>query len=346
MIKKEIFNIKVLYVANNKPISITRVKAYAALNKICIYSDIIFTQQANYSPGIFFRVLQKLKLTPDPGKLNKRLLFKVQEWKPDLIFIVKGVSIKPWTLHKLKQQGCKLVSWSNDDMFGWHNRSIWYTLGLKYYDLVVTQKSYNCNPGELPSLGAKKILFQNKAFDPFIHKPATDCKIVKYKHDVVFVGAYEKERLQSLLFLANAGIEVHIYGWVKEVKKQVHPLLYFHNHYLHEEDYAGVFSCSKICLNFLRKLNRDLQTSRSIEIPACKGFMLAERSVEHLQLFEEGKEAEFFTGDAELFQKIQYYLSHEKERAAIAEAGYKRCYSSHYTFENRMREIIETVIYG
>ena len=40
-------------------------------------------------------------------------------------------------------------------MYGWHNRSLWYTLGLKQYDLVVTQKSYNCNQDELPSLGAK-----------------------------------------------------------------------------------------------------------------------------------------------------------------------------------------------
>jgi spore maturation protein CgeB len=335
--------VKILYVANSREVPKERVKGFNAFKSICGNTELIFTFIGDYRPGILFRILNKFKLTPDPGKLNKRLLNKAKDCKPDLIFVVKGVCLKPTTLRSLRQQGCKLVSWSNDDMFGWHNRSLWYTIGLKYYDLVVTQKSYNCNPEELPSLGTRKLLFQNKAFDPLVHKPSLDCSLIKFKHDVVFVGAYEAERLRSLLFVAQAGIEVHIYGWVKPVNKQIHPLLHFHNHYLHEEDYAGVFCCSKISLNFLRKMNRDLQTSRSIEIPACKGFMLAERSNEHLQLFEEGKEAEFFSGDTELLEKIRYYLLHEDERQKIAEAGYKRCFSSNYTFENRMREILEVV---
>src|SRR5690606_38676558 len=112
--------------------------------------------------------------------------------------------------------------------------------------------------------------------------------------DVGFIGIWEKERCDSILYLARNGIKVKIFGGGKWNdyrgidNLEILPPLY-------SDDYSKALQAFKISICFLRKLNFDLQTSRTMEIPACGGFMLAERTTEHMALFKEGKEAEFFS---------------------------------------------------
>jgi spore maturation protein CgeB len=310
------------------------------------YKDNIDSSYYNDKRSFIDKVFSKLKLPFDKYNHNKRIINKCKEVVFDYIFIVKGNHIKPSTLKKIKiiSRNTKLISWTQDDMFAWHNRSLYYTLGLKYYDLIVTQKSYNCNKDELPSLGAKNILFQNKSFLPRLHKPCKDCSKIKFKHDVLFIGFAEKERYESINFLAKNGIRVVIYGsgWDKvNFKGNEQKNLTFHYENLVNENYANAISCSKISLCFLRKQNRDLQTSRTVEIPACGGFMLAEKTREQMDLFEDGKEAVYFSNDDELLKNVKYYLDNEKERRLIRSKGLKKCLDSDYSYQNRAKEIIQ-----
>ena len=108
-------------------------------------------------------------------------------------------------------------------------------------------------------------------------------------------------------------------------------------------DFARVASASRINLGFLRKLNRDRQTTRSVELPACGAFMLAERTDEHRALFEEGKEAEFFADEEELIAKCRRYLGDEPARARIAAAGRARCLAAGYRNDDRMAEALHVL---
>ena len=286
---------------------------------------------------IFERFMRKLKLPLDSFELNKKIL-NFDFTKVDILFTIKGNEIKPWTLKFIKQKypHLKIISWSLDDMYAWHNRSFYYTLGIKYYDIVFTTKSYNIH--ELKLIGAKRVEFIFQAYSVNLHKPYK-CK--NYIYNVIFIGDFEQDRFEKMLFLAQNGIEINIFGpnWNKYVKKQYYNLV-IHNKPLIGEDYSKSISCSKITLCFLRKINRDLQTSRTMEIPACGGFMIAERTNEHLKLFNEDKEAVYFSSKKELLEKVKYYLKYEEKRKEIAKAGYRKTISSKYSYDDRVEEIL------
>ena len=91
------------------------------------------------------------------------------------------------------------------------------------------------------------------------------------------------------------------------------------------------------------RLAHDTHSSRSVEIPACRRMMLAERTTDHQILFEEDKEAVFFNSIQEMVDKAKYYIKHESVREKIAQAGYERCMRSGYSNYERARQMLELV---
>ena len=96
-------------------------------------------------------------------------------------------------------------------------------------------------------------------------------------------------------------------------------------------------------LQILKQINRDLHTSRSLEIPACGGFLLAERTVEHEELFTDKAEAVFFDNDHDLLRLVTIYLSNDEERNIIRSNGLKRCIESDYSYNDMVDKILSVV---
>ena len=261
----------------------------------------------------------------------------------DILFVVKGNFVTASTLELLKSRPHPpiIMCWTCDDIYLPHNSSVRLRKACRHYDIIFTTKSLNIERKELLTMGFPRAEFIIQGFDSDFHKPAPDPGS-PYVGKVIFIGFGEQDRLEKMTRLAESGIEVHIWGngWPPRMTRGAHPNLHFYGKPLTGHAYAEAISNAAVNLCFLRKLNRDRHTSRSIEIPACAGFMLAERTNEHLALFEDGKEAVFFDSDDDLVRKTRHYLANPQEAADIASAGYRRTRASDYSYHRLAADMI------
>jgi len=293
------------------------------------------------------RVMWHMGWPLDFEGINAALRANVRDQQPDIVWIDKGTAITAATLRALRRlrPGVRLVHYNPDDPFGGFGYAGWRTFlaAITEYDIHFVPRRENV--AEYTRRGARQVvqLVPAWGFAPEVHRPvAVDGETLgRYGADIGFVGSFEPDRARALLAVAQAGLNVRIVGpW---------PRAYLSRNMSHTPvgafgaDYAKAICSFKIALGFLRKGNRDQHTSRSVEIPACGVFMLAERSQEHQSLLAEGREAEYFSSAEELIDKARYYLSHEHERERIAAAGRVRCLASGYSNEQRMARILSMV---
>lgn len=265
-----------------------------------------------------YRAGNRLGRPPDLLGSNRGLIAAMREQRRDILWIDKGRTIRPGTLARARALAPDTVfaAYSPDDMHNPANQSAQYLGTVPLYDLHVTTKSYNID--ELREMGATDVFFVDNAYDPATHRPLelSQAERDRFEAGVGFVGSYEEERA----------------GFIRRQR----PARGAARPGIRQGDQP-----TAINLGFLRKVNRDLQTTRTMEIPACRAFMLAERTDEHRRLFEEGVEAEYFDSFEELLSKCRYYLEHDDEQRAIARRGYDRCIRDGYGNQHRMKQILD-----
>jgi hypothetical protein len=290
------------------------------------------------------RALNRLGYPPDLSGANRRLRELAHAEPVQILWIEKGRTVRPSTLRAFRaaQPGAKVVAYSPDNMLFRPNQSRAYVAGAPLYDLHVTTKRMLVDEMR-GRLRAREVMFSPNAYDPDTHRPIelSAAERARWGSEVVFVGQADADRIGMLTALCDAGIEVTVHGPYWDRYRGAHPRLRVGEPYVSDQDYARAVSGARISLGFLRRDVGDRQTQRSVEIPACGGFMLADRSDEHLALFAEGEEAAYFGSVDELVEKAVYYLEHDDERRRIARAGRERCLRDGYSYAARIRDVLE-----
>ena len=90
-----------------------------------------------------------------------------------------------------------------------------------------------------------------------------------------------------------------------------------------------IFKCSKINLNMTNRPIRTGLPLRIFDIMGAGGFLLTNYQSELPDIFEIGKDLAVYESQEDLLRKIEYYLTHEEERTAIAKSGQEKVREYH-----------------
>jgi len=261
----------------------------------------------------------------------------------DLCHVDSGEWINTPTIKMLKGCATKVINYNIDDPTGHRDvrRFNCYRSSLAEYDLVVVVRAENV--AEVQALGARHVLRVFRSADEVTHapRPLTDEDKKMWDADVLFIGTWMPERGPFLLKLIELGVPLSIRGarWDKAPEwEQLRP--FWRGGHIEGDDYAKAIQCAKINLGLLSKGNRDLHTTRSLEIPALGGLLCAERTSEHLSLYDEGKEALYWSSAQECANVCMKAVQHPESLDAIKVAGLIRYETNRLTNEHTINQII------
>jgi len=276
--------------------------------------------------------------------IKKHVLSSVENMCFDLVFVDGGFLINPSLVRALRQKFVHVVNFNHDDPFSKPEWNKWrlYRNCVPEYDVLVVVRLQNIE--ETRALGAKYVLHVFRMADEIAHKPLqlTPEEYSQFGSEVCFMGTWFPERGPFMARLIEKGTPLSIWGdrWHKAkewpIIKQA-----WRGPGVFSEDYGKVLAASKICLGLLSKGNRDLHTTRSIEIPAVGGLFCAERTNEHLEMYKEGKEAVFWQDADECVEVCNELLKNLEKREKIAAAGHQRCLQNNYFSEPTLKKIID-----
>ncbi len=249
------------------------------------------------------------------------------------VTLIVGVHpIQPEVLEQLHALG-PLLLFFNDDLETRRGRpSRWWAAArplLDMADLLVTQRPHR--EATIRRYYSGEILFQDFAYMEMYHRPYAGPLPTGWSCDVGFVGNFDPDRLQPLARLAQAGLQVCVWGAHWPPQRGIR-----RNGYLDTPQAPRALAASSLALGLVRHNNFDYQVMRTFEVPACGAFLLAERTPDHQRLFQEGLEAEFFGDEEELASKARYYARETTVRERIAAAGHRRITSGANTVADRL----------
>ena len=175
-------------------------------------------------------------------------------------------------------------------------------------------------------------------------RPMSENEVATWGCEVLFIGTWMPERGPLLAKLLSLGVPLSVRGshWQRAPEWPLLAQAYVGGP-VFGDDYARAIQGARVSLGLLSKGNRDLHTTRSLEIPALGGLLCAQRTSEHVAMYDDGHEAVFWSDLEECAHRCKQLLADEPHRKAIAAAGSSRVRRNGHFNEPMLRSVIEAL---
>lgn len=273
---------------------------------------------------------------------RRQLLRECESLRPEVFLTIKGSAIDRATLAAIKQAGALTAMYYPDVHF---NHPGVFAESFDLYDLFATSKSFQMEwLGK--RLGVERTAFVPHGYVERVHNPVyASLSSGDYSADVLYAGnhsAYKQNWLEGLVEQAP-DLDLSIIGSRWQENVEAGPLSNCAIHgAMQSVAYAKAIQTAKVNIAIhMGKTSSgwsDVVSTRTFEIPACKGFMLHIDNDEVRELFRPGVEIDVFSTKEELDDKVRFYLGRPDLREKMIERAYIRAVP-HYSYAERASTI-------
>lgn len=344
---------RILYVGDGSPLSTSgfRVEALKRLGHEVELLE-ISTARVVGSGRIWNKVhfLSGYKFL-QPSVQRMLLDFSLLVRKFDVAWVDSGELLGLDAVLQLKEISSKVVLYNHDDPTGSRDGQRFASLrtALPIYDLCCVVRHENVD--EFRKLGAPHVLRVWRSYDETGHSPFLSLNDIpsQFRSEVSFVGAMipGEGRDEFMIGLIRRGVPVSIWGsnWKRS---RFWPELEhcYRGSKILGRDYVAAIQGAKISIGLLSKGNRDLHTTRSLEIPYIGSLFCAERTTEHQELFSDGLEAALWSSVDECADICLDLLADDSRRIRIASAGALRVRRLNVGNEDVCRMVLDKLDLG
>lgn len=289
------------------------------------------------------QVLQsRYPVGPFVAHVNHELRQLVATSRPDVVWFDKPILFTKETMEAVHHAGAQIVFYVQDAPFGPRNDRCWLQFHKVYRmaDLHCLVREADVARYQEWGLPWIKTMF---SFDPRMHfPPHAGFSDQERDRQISYMGHPHEQRPAFLLRLArDCRLPVFINGncWSNTYTSEERQFVTIGSHLPGEAYRSGIWR-SKINLSFITEKNEDDIAHKAVEIAACQGFLLALRTTGHQALFDEDREAVFFSSVEECADKARFYLNRPELREAIATRGRDRAVRSGYDNDTQMARIL------
>ncbi|MEM1354503.1 MAG: glycosyltransferase [Planctomycetota bacterium] len=302
---------------------------------------------------------------------NRRLWEIVSRDKPEVLFgVLRRDYISRRVMRRISEQTeTTTINWFCDDHWQFDQHTLRWAPCFNY---VVTTSMTAL--AKYPGHGIGNVIKSQWGAHPRQYRRPTPSGQTPMKYDVSFVGQPYGNRLEAVRALGRAGIRVHAWGhgWPEGKLSHAQMVDVFAASRINL-NFADASQAPPSRLEVLanssrverlkdkpvlwrgwrlaqraaaaqKRLSRpaDIYNPRQIkgrvfEVPCCGGFLLTQPAENLNAYLSIGKECAVFDDVDDLVNRVRYYLAKEDERAAVAEAGYRRVIAEHQWAQRLVR---------